>query len=114
MGKVFYFGDAWTRNEEEAQRQGVVHEGAESAPVEEIAAGSKRAKLRPNSSLGLDGMDVHVGGDRVTKFAEERLSNGDVVTYWQSERGGTLRQRWVQDGERRLVPAERPRRIHSF
>lgn len=121
MGKVFYFGDAiersgdvWVRNEEEAQSQGVVYEGGESAAVQESRQGSKRAKLRPNASLGFDGQDVHVGGDRVTLRGEERLSNGDVVTYWQHEKGGTLRQRWTPDGDRRLVPAEKPWRTRSF
>lgn len=113
MGKVFYFGDAWTRNEEEAQRQGVVHEGWEQAPVKDVGTGRKRAQLREDASLGLDGQDVHVGGDRVTLRAEERTADG-VVTYWQNERGGTYRQRWIKDGERRLRPAERPKRIYSF
>lgn len=70
--------------------------------------------FKQDSALGLDGQDLHVGGEKISVLKEECLPGGDIIAYYQNENGGTYRQRWekVADGTHRS--AEKPRRIHSF
>jgi len=113
MGRSFYFNDAWTRHEDRAKR--LAHEeglftGHENAPHRKVNGVDQVV----DGALGLDGSDFHMGGERVTKLKEERLTDGSFNVYWQNEHGGTYRQRWEKAGDGRHVSAERPRRIFTF
>jgi hypothetical protein len=108
-GKVFYFGDAWTRNEQRArqldQEEGGHYEGQHRA----AKYGSST-----DAPLGLDGDLFHMGGDRVTNVKEEVLSDGNAVAYFQNEHGGTFAVDFEKVGPGRWRQTTKPRRVHSF
>jgi len=119
MGKSFFMGTAWTRNEAMAKRLHATegrYEGHESAPeVETIDARGRTVRVKKDASIGVDGYDIHVGGDKVSVLKEERDAHtGDITLYMQNENGGTLAQRWEKVGPGLYRSAEKPKRIHSF
>lgn len=119
MGKTFHsMSDAWARNEARArqmEREEGKQVGYENNPIITRHDGAGRpVEFRQDSALGLDGQDIHVGGDKVSVLKEECLPGGDIIAYFQNERGGTYAQRWakVADGMHRST--EKPRRIYGF
>jgi hypothetical protein len=110
--------EAWARNEARA-RQMEAEEGKqvgyENRPIITRHDGAGRpVEFVQDSALGLDGRDIHVGGDKVSVLKEECLPGGDIMAYFQNERGGTYAQRWekVADGTHRS--AEKPRRVYGI
>jgi hypothetical protein len=119
MGKQFYFGTAWTRNEDRAKRlqeEEGRFEGAEAAPTREVTdARGRKVRLKTDASIGVDGYDIHHSGEKVSVLKEEYDPHTDSVTlYTQNENGGTYAQRWekIRPGLRRA--AEKPRRVYGI
>jgi len=119
MGKQFFMGTAWTRNEAMVKRLHATegrYEGHESSPeVETVDGSGRKVRVKRDVSIGVDGYDIHHSGEKVSVVKEEYDPHTDTVTlYTQNENGGTFAQRWekVRPGLRRA--AEKPRRIHSF
>jgi hypothetical protein len=110
--------DAWARNEARArqmEREEGKQVGYENRPKRTLHDGAGRpVEFVQDSALGLDGRDIHIGGDKVSVLKEECVDGGDIIAYYQNENGGTYAQRWekVADGTHRS--AEKPRKIHSF
>lgn len=120
MGRTFFsMSDAWSKNEARVRKlyeEEGRFEGHESAPeIETVDSRGRKVRLKKDATIGVDGFDIHVGGDKVSVLKEERdRHTGDITLYMQNERGGTLAQRWEKVGEGRYRSAEKPRRVYGI
>lgn len=115
MGKSFSMSRAWERNERmirQLDQQEGHYEGTEKAPKKKI--GPQGVEYSPNAVLGLDGEHFRMGERLVSNIKEERLSNGDINVYWQSEDGKTYVTRHEQTGDRGYTQTTRPKRVFTF
>jgi hypothetical protein len=129
MGRMFFLGgipdpvhgkgdDKWAATEEKAMElQGAEggFAGHEKAPVKRIKYRKQDLEFKQDVSIGLDGQDVHMGGERVSKLKEERLEGGDIAVYWQNaDSGGTYVNVWNKTADGRHRNSGVLRRIRSF
>lgn len=115
MGKSVSFSKAWEANERMIRRMDQEeghYEGVEKAPKKKI--GPQGVEYAPNAVLGLDGDHFRIGERFVSNIKEERLENGDINVYWQSEDNKTYVTRHEQTAEGGYTQTTRPRRTFTF
>ena len=115
MGRTFSMSRAWERNQamiEKLDQKEGHYEGAEKAPKKKI--GPQKYEYSPNATLGLDGDHFRIGDRLVNNIKEERLENGDINVYWQSEDHKTYVTRHEQTDERGYTQTTRPKRVTTF
>ena len=122
MGKRYFIfgfnrGDNWEEHAWRTHWDGVNREGVDSLPSEAQVVGDRTRVRTPNSAIGLDSQDVHMGGDLVVVEAETPDGKGGIIqtVHRYSDSGrfiGTYESQWDQTG-RGQHTLRRTRRIFT-